>query len=208
MIFRLPFIIIGFLFYNTHGQSRYAKDFNFYWKTISEDFAYFDKQKTDWEKVKEIYGPIADTVTDNGSFIRLLESVNNELYNGHISLNTNLPSSNRLIPTGADLWITYEHGQYLISSLRKDHNAENAGLKPGMQITRFNRLPIDSAVKRFLPRSVVRYDKEMYEFAANMLLAGTHESKRIVTVNLNGIDKEFFPDSASILVGTTPELLV
>ena len=85
------------------AQSRYRKDFDFYWQTIKENYAYFDKQVTDWNKVKTIYQPISDTISSTNSFVRFLEIVNNELYNGHIFLNTNTSSSNRTIPTGSDL---------------------------------------------------------------------------------------------------------
>jgi hypothetical protein len=83
-------------------------------EVLCDSFGYFDTQKTDWEKVKATYQPLIDTVTTDRSFVELLQIGNNELYNGHISLNTNLPSSSRLIPTGADLWVEYQNKQFVI----------------------------------------------------------------------------------------------
>ena len=34
----------------------------------------------------------------------------------------------------------------------------------------------------------------MYEYALNMLFAGTHDTKREITVMENGVEKEYFPD--------------
>lgn len=178
-----------------HGQTKYQKDFAFYWSTIHDNFAYFDVQRTNWDRVKTLYGPIADTLTSKGSFIRLLEKANNELYNGHISLNTNLPSSGRLIPTGADFWVMYQNKEFIIAAVREGYNAESAGLKRGMQITRFNDRPIDSAVRVLLPRAVTSYDERMYEYAANLLLAGTHDTKRKITAISGGTTQVFYPDS-------------
>lgn len=153
------------------------------------------RKKPNWNKVKDIYQPGADTITGNSSFIRFLETVNNELYNGHISLNANLSSSNRLIPTGADLWVKHQDKHFIITAIRKDFNADKCGLQAGMIITRYNEMLIDSAVQPFLPKSVLNYDDRMYEYAANMLLAGTHDSKRRITVLSNSAEKTYFPDT-------------
>ena len=177
-------------------QSKYQKDFDYYWKTVNDNFAYFDIQRTNWDKVKTIYQPIVDTVTSTISFIQLLETVNNELYNGHISLNTNLPSSNRLIPTGADLWVKYQKQKFIITAIREGFGAEQSGLKPGMSITYYNGVSMDSAVQYFLPKSVSAHDERMYEYAANMLLAGRHNIKRSITALWNGLEKTYYPDSS------------
>jgi C-terminal processing protease CtpA/Prc len=179
----------------TYAQTKYQKDFDYYWTTVNDNFAYFDIQKTNWQKVKTIYQPLVDTITTTRSFVQLLENINNELYNGHISLNTNLPSSNRLIPTGADLWVRYQGKQFVITSIREDFGAARCGLKTGMRITRYNGIRIDSAIQYFLPKSVSAYDDKMYEYASNMLLAGRHNITRSVTALWNGIEKIYYPDS-------------
>jgi C-terminal processing protease CtpA/Prc len=184
-----------FLFTDAYGQSKYQKDFGYYWNTVQDNFAYFDTQKTNWDKVKMIYQPVADTITSNRSFIAFLEQVNHELYNGHISLNTNLPSSNRLIPTGADLWVEYQQKHFVITAIRKDFHADLCGLKRGMHITHVNGTPMDSAIQKLLPKSVLHYDNRMYEYAANMLLAGTHDTKRTITAVSNGTRKTYYPDT-------------
>ena len=176
-------------------QTKYQKDFDYYWETINKNFAYFDLQKTNWGKVKTIYQPRVDTISTTESFIQLLENVNNELYNGHISLNTNLPSSNRLIPTGADLWIKYEKQQFIITAIREGFGAAQCGLKQGMRITHYNGERMDNSVRSFLPRSVAVHDGRMYEYAANMLLAGRHNTKRSITTLWNGVEKTYYPDS-------------
>ena len=62
---------------SSFGQTKFQSNFLYYWKTINENFAYFDRQKTNWEKVKTIYQPEADTIKIEEDFIHLLESVNN-----------------------------------------------------------------------------------------------------------------------------------
>lgn len=191
----ITFIFLLLYFSCAYGQTKYQKDFDFYWKTVNNNFAYFDIQKTDWDKARAIYQPLVDTITTTSAFVQLLEIINNELYNGHISLNTNLPSSNRLIPTGADLWVKYEGKQFIITAIREGFGADQSGLKQGMRITHYNGESIDSAVQYFLPKSVAVHNKRMYEYAANMLLAGRHNIKRSITVLWNGTKKMYHPDS-------------
>ena len=135
------------------AQSKYHNDFLYYWQTINDNFAYFDRQQCDWSKVKDIYGPAADTIRDIDGFVGLLEKINHELHNGHVFLNTNTPRSNRMIPSGADMKVARLHNQYVIADLREGFNAANCGLEPGMVVTAFNGQNIDLAVQRFLPQS-------------------------------------------------------
>lgn len=51
ILFGLNLISIGL------AQTKYQKDFAYYLKAIDEDFAYFNEQKMDWNKVKTIYQP-------------------------------------------------------------------------------------------------------------------------------------------------------
>jgi hypothetical protein len=191
----ITFIFLLLISPCTYGQTKYQKDFDYYWKTVNDNFAYFDIQKTNWGKAKALYQPLVDTITTTIAFVQLLENINNELYNGHISLNTNLPSSNRLIPTGADLWVKYQRKQFIITAVRKGFGTERSGLKTGMRITLYNGEPIDSAVQYYLPKSVMVHDARMYEYAGNMLLAGRHNTTRSITAMWNGLEKTYYPDS-------------
>lgn len=180
---------------NSSGQTVYQKDFEFYYKTIKQNYAYFDKQKSNWDKVKLIYLPYIDTCSSRNSFIQILEKTLNELYNGHNFLNTNTDQSNRLIPTGSDLKIIYKNGDFIIDEVRENFNSDLCGLKKGMQITGFNGLPVNDAIKPLLPKSTSDYDPAVFEYAANMLLAGTHNANRKITAQSNGVSKDYFPDN-------------
>ncbi|AXT55550.1 peptidase [Aquimarina sp. AD1] len=176
-------IIILLVSYSSIAQTKYQKDFNYYWSTVDRYFAYFDTQQIDWNEVRRIYQPSVDTIQNGDDFIRLLEMTNNELFNGHIGLNTNLNSSSRMLPTGTDIWVTYKNNKYTIAAIRKGFPAEKAGLAIGMEVTGYNGITISEAVKKFLPKSVTVHTNKMYEYAANLLLAGTHNTKRSMNVN-------------------------
>ena len=83
----------------------------------------------------------------------------------------------------------------MIDEVRENFNADLCGLKKGMQIIGFNGQPIKEAINSFLPKSTSNFDPLIFEYAANMLLAGTHNAKRKITVQLNGISKDYYPDN-------------
>ncbi len=174
---------IFFIGFTVLGQTKYQKDFEYLWNTVDTYFAYFDTQKVNWDKVKMIYQPRIDNVKNNAEFIKVLEQITRELHNGHVGLNTNLPSSHRLIPTGTDLWVGYKDHEFIVSAIREGSLSETLEIKLGDRITGINQRPINEVVKEYLPKSTKKYSDRMYEFIANMLIAGTHDTKRLITVN-------------------------
>ncbi|MGE9314404.1 S41 family peptidase [Niabella sp. CJ426] len=192
-----------FMSYKLSAQTPYQKDFQEFWTDINQHYAYLDQQKIDWSKVKEIYTPLVNQVSDKAGYIRLMEGVLNELHNGHVSLSTNLPGSNRLVPSGLDLRVEQLGNKYLITDLRKGFGADLCGLKIGMEVTAFNDKPIDKQLKQFLPSYTAQWDSNMYQYALDMLFAGTHDTLRAITVKDSGRLKTFHP----LNYGNSPELL-
>ena len=190
------YITILFLIFSNliFGQNKYQKDFEEFWSDINGNYAYLKEQNIDWKKVKEIYLPQAEKISSNSEFIQLLEKVLNELYNGHSSLNTNLNSSNRLIPSGQDIYVEKINSKFIITDLRKGFGADLSGLKIGMEITKFNGKPIDEQLSKFLPKFTQNHTSKMYQFSLDMLFAGTHDIKREISVLEDEIEKKYFPD--------------
>ncbi len=192
----------------TKNDSTYIKDFNQYWNIINENFAYFDTRKTDWEKVKVIYRLAVDTVSSKNGFITILEKCNNELYNGHIGLNTNTRFSSKLVPTATDIWVGHKNDKFYIGSIRENSQIEKSELRPGLEILEYNGEDINDAIKEFLPQSFSNYDSEVYEHAVNTLLAGKHNTERIITVAVDDKNKRIeLPYSSSKNYYTNNDIL-
>jgi C-terminal processing protease CtpA/Prc len=193
---RLIVTLLAILLSNlTFGQTKYEKDFNEFWNDVNNNYSYFDQQQINWNKVKEIYQPKIKQISNDNDFIQFMETVLNEFHNGHISLNTNLNSSNRIIPSGQDMFIQKQNNKFFITDLRKGFGAELSGLKIGDEIILFNNKSIPEQVEKFLPKFTTTHSQEMYQYALNMLFAGTHDTKRIITINRNGKQLNLFPDS-------------
>ena len=187
------FLVLLFATNTLFSQTNYQKDFIEFWTDIDNHYAYLDQQDIDWEKVREIYEPKAAKVSNDYEFIQFLESVLNELHNGHSSLNTNLKSSNRLIPSGSDIYIEKSVNKYYIKDLRKGFGADLSGLKIGMEVKLFNSKPIEDQLTKFFPKFTNEPTQEMYQYALDMLFAGTHDTEREVTVLENGREKTYCP---------------
>lgn len=180
------------------AQNKYREDFLEFWNDYNQHYAYFEKQGIDWNKVKEIYLPQADTITHDWYFVQFLEGVVNELHNGHVSLNLNLPISNRIIPSGADVFAEKRGSKFFIADVKPGSNAESCGLKPGMEVVKFNGQPVAPQLQKFLPKFTTGYSDAMHSYALNMLLAGRYDTKRVFTVIADKKEKEFHPDNSPV----------
>jgi C-terminal processing protease CtpA/Prc len=177
------------------GQTKYEKDFNEFWNDVNDNYAYFDQQQINWNIVKEVYQPKLNQIKTDSDFIMFMESVLNEFHNGHISLNTNLNSSNRIIPSGQDLFVQKQNDKYIITDIRKGLGAELSGLRIGDEILFFNDRPVAEQVGQFLPKYTTQHTDKMNQYSINMLFAGTHGIKRHLIISRNGNQLEFYPDA-------------
>ncbi|WP_309641405.1 S41 family peptidase [Flavobacterium sp.] len=204
LLFLLPMVI--------HGQNqkqsstRYHDDFNFFWTTIQDEYCYFDKKQTDWPKVKTTYAPIADTITHREQFISLLEKVFCEIYDHHASLNTNTDLSQKMVPSSTDIWAEYSNNRAIITEIKHASNAEKNGMAAGMEISAFNNISIDEAIKPFLGSCVASENNEMKSYALRLLLAGNHIQHRKITAKINGKTADYFPEDGQLPISNFKEI--
>lgn len=101
------------------NENKYAADFLEFWNDVKNNYAYFNNKQTDWDKVKSVYLPKAQNVTNRNELISLFENALEELYDNRFSLNTNLQSSTRLVPTGLDIWAEWINNKPVITEGKK-----------------------------------------------------------------------------------------
>jgi hypothetical protein len=180
--------------------AQYKADFNFFWTSVNQEYCYFNKKNTDWQKVKEIYLPLIDTVTCRPGFVSILEKALYEIYDHHAGLNTNTSNSRRLVPTATDTWAVYINGKPIITEVRKGFGTEAAGITAGMEVLAVNDVPVLQAIQAFLPWSAKQADNEAKSFALRLLLAGNHIQPRKLTLKYDGAVKDYFPDKNGLLL--------
>ncbi|MBB5018363.1 carboxyl-terminal processing protease [Chitinivorax tropicus] len=160
----------------------FVQDFELFWQTLDQGYAYFDKKQVDWAQVKARYLPEATAAPDERAFIGVLERAIDELYDPHTHLKVNTRQSSRLVPTGADIWAEWQDGKAVITQLRPGFSAEQAGLRIGMQIVALNGQPIGDAIAGKQGRSLKADDPAAANWALLAVLAGTRERAREIDV--------------------------
>lgn len=168
------------------SDNKFADDFLEFWTDVKDNYAYFDKKHTDWNKVKTVYLPQAQNAKSKNELITIFENALEELYDNHFSLNTNLQSSTRLVPTGLDIWAEWINDRPFITEVRKNFSADKAGVKNGMEIVSINGIPIEQAVNNRIGKCITHIDVEVKNYALRQLLAGTYLTKRIIVVKQSG----------------------
>ena len=177
------------------GRQQFLADFDVLWSTLAEDYAYFDGKTTDWRKVRDIYRPLAGAATDKREFVGMLERTLDELYDPHTHLKANTAASYRLIPTGLDVWAEWRDGKALVTQVRRGFSAEQAGMRTGMEILAINGTPVADAVRRRLGRALTNPDAAAFDWALRSLLAGTHDTPRVVdAAGADGVSRRFSLD--------------
>ncbi|MFC6222818.1 S41 family peptidase [Hymenobacter artigasi] len=174
--------------------AQYQQDFDYFWNTVNDNYAYFDKKQTDWALVRQVYGAQLPGIGSRAQFVRLLENALNELYDNHAGLSTNLPDSRRLVPTGTDVWARFEQGKPLVVAVRAGFGAERVGLRPGMEVLAINDVPVAQALLPLLGRCLKTIDPAARDLALNLALAGDHRTPRKLTVRAQSRRQELFPD--------------
>jgi carboxyl-terminal processing protease len=167
-------------------EEQFKEDFNIFWETFRDNYAYFDVKQTDWNKVKEIYEPQVSTITEKREFIKLLEQMIYELYDSHTHLLVNLADSYKLVPSGLDIWAEWMDNKCIITEIRKKSDADLAGIKEGMEIISINGMPVEKAIEPLIGKSLKSIDDEVKDWSIKTLLAGKHNTKRNIGIENNG----------------------
>ena len=167
-------------------SEQFEEDFDFLWETFRSEYAYFDEKRTEWDRVNEIYRPQLHTISTKVEFVALLERVLEELYDDHIHLNTHTASSPNIVPSRTDVWAEWIGGRAIVTGIRPGFPADAAGLRHGMEILRFNGMPIEDAVHKRMGRSFVQADDEIRGWTLRNVLAGYRNQIRTIEFSDRG----------------------
>ncbi|RYZ23275.1 MAG: peptidase [Chitinophagaceae bacterium] len=176
------------------AATAFRADFEEFWTTVRDEYAYWHLRSTDWDSVRRRYTRMLDTIQGKAQFVGLLEGALGELYDHHAGLNTNTAASYRLVPTGSDLFAEYEKGRVLIRAVRPGTGAARSGIRAGMELVTVNGVPVGEAVAQVYPRCVPQGDSTARAYALQLVLAGTHDRPRRLGLRTQGPVQLFEPD--------------
>lgn len=174
--------------------AQYREDVTFFWQTVHDDYAYFDRKQTDWDLVGRRYLPQADTLRSRRALVRLLEQMLQELYDHHATLGTNRPDSPRLVPSGTDVYAGWDGPRAVLREVHPGSGAALAGARPGTEILAVGGVPVAEALRPYLAQCLKAPDEAARTYALNTLLAGRHDAERRWRVRTAATEADLRPD--------------
>ena len=161
-------------------------DFEALWKSVDENYAYFDDKLTRWAEVRKLYRPRLDAVQTKTDLIALFEAMLSELYDSHAHLTVNTADSPPLIPSGTDLWAGWRDGRAVVLDVRRPSSAADAGIRVMDEIATIDGIPVATAVESRIGRSLRAVDDRARSWALRVALAGKRNAPREIGVSRPG----------------------
>ena len=169
----------------------FLEDFDYLWRTFAAEYAYFDEKDTDWAKVRQHYRQKVEATDERGTFISILERTLEELYDNHVHLTYNTPTSPRTVPSRSDLHAEWRQEGATVLAVRAGFQAALSGVKPGDVMLSINNVPIAEATQMRLPISNTTPTTELHNWALNKVLAGNRGIPRTLEVSRSGQNLSF-----------------
>lgn len=154
--------------------------------TVMDTYAYYDARAQHWPAACERARKSAESLGDGGNQLGVLETLIDDLYDPHVSMNANNQSSPRLVPSGADLWVEQRDEKYVISAVRPQSGGANGGIRVGAELLSFNGLPPDALAATRIHAGATLSSSERHLWALNAALAGRRDQARQIEVRQGG----------------------
>lgn len=171
-------------------------------EAVSKKYAFFDERSRHWNETCDRAEREASLLEDKNGSLYVLERMIDDLYDPHISFNTNTQNSPRLVPSGSDIWFEkiQEKNEdiFVISAVRPLSGAAKSGLKIGDQLVSFNGItPYDLALTR-MHSGTSKPAEERVLWAINAAVAGKRSSIRNIEVRRAGTILPFAMDTPEV----------
>ena len=157
---------------------------------VREHYVYFAPRETVWEATCENAKLTArtDAAAAPAAHLKLLESMLDQLWDNHVSLDVNSPTSPRLVPSGSDYWIDFKAGNAVVTAVRPGSGAAEAGLVVGDRVVAIDGIPVLGAASDRIRHGRDAVSEARLVWALNAQAAGYRGQMRGVTVERGGTE--------------------
>lgn len=160
------------------------QDFDELWETLRDRYCFFADKATDWNRVRDLYRPLAVTAQSDKVYVEVLRLTLNELYDAHTHLSDPPDGTPRWPPF--DLVVEREGDAAIIRAVQEESAAATAGLKVGDHVTAVEAQPILALATDLMPRCLTRPDPVAERYAWNAAVSGRRREGRRLTVRSGG----------------------
>jgi C-terminal processing protease CtpA/Prc len=180
---------------DTLSAEAYVQDFDVLWESVRDGYAYWDRTRVDWDRVREIHRPRAAGVRTRREFLGVVEDVVRELHDAHAHAAANTASSPRLVPSGSDVWAEWRDGRSVITDVRTGSGAEQAGVRAGMEVLSIGGRGVREATREYMPCALAAPEPRAEAWALLAALAGRRDAPVRLELSADGrrITAEFRP---------------
>ena len=147
---------------------------------LGERYCFFSEKRTDWNRVRALYRPLALATNSDAAFTDVVRRVLAELYDAHTSLSDPPDGS----PRGPfyDLLVERAGPNVRIAAIQDGSAATDAKLAIGDAVVAIDGIPIEHVVRDLMPKCLVRSDPAADAYALNIAVAGRQGQRRHFTV--------------------------
>ncbi|MDF7777237.1 S41 family peptidase [Sphingomonas sp. AOB5] len=163
-----------------------GQDFDELWETLRDRYCFFHEKRTDWNKVRATYRPMAVAAESIDDFTAVLKRVLVELYDSHTNLR-NAPDGTPRVPP-FDLVVD---AAARVTAVQEGSSAADAGLSIGERIVAVDGVTMAAAVAQASPRCLSRPDPAALLWSVNAAVSGRRAMARSLTVqSAGGVSRE------------------
>ena len=162
----------------------FVSDFDELWSTLDQRYCFFAEKRTDWNRVRDLYRPMALAAPSDAAFADVVGRVMSELYDPHTAL-SNPPAGSQRGPN-SDLIVEWRSGQARITAIADDSAALEENLSLGDAILTVDGRPIEALMRELTPKCLTRPDPAADAYALNRAVAGVRGQPRRYLVAPSG----------------------
>lgn len=151
-------------------------------KEVSQNYVYFEERAIHWNDTCERAKKEVSLLERKSGALSVFERMVDDLYDPHISLNTNNQNSPRLVPSGSDIWFDKIEDNFIVSAVRPLSGAAKAGIEIGDQLVRFNGLTPDAVARTRIHSGTADLAEERIIWALNAAVAGKRSDPRNIDI--------------------------
>lgn len=162
----------------------FASDFDELWTTLRDCYCFFAEKRTDWDRVRTLYRPMAVEADSREAFAAVIASVMAELYDPHTS-----PAD---APVGAqrgaisDIVVEQVGSGARVKAILEDTAAAEADLRRGDLILAIDGQPLAQLIQTWTPKCLTAPDPAATAFALGRSVAGVRGQPRRYLIARDG----------------------
>ena len=155
-----------------------AADLSTLIEDLQDNYAYRDTSGQPWLQWKLRFGPASETAQSKETCATTLAQALGELHDFHAEVRSRITNRWLPVPTFSDIWAEYVADRPTIVAVRKDSDADRAGLQVGEKILTVGEEPVEAAITERLGPGSSERDAKARSWALLSILTGKADEPR------------------------------